>query len=132
MVPSAVSKELATPLELFGIANVKRKKKFLTSKYIINIIIIQANQQFIQRHFIKGVLHMYEKLKQLLVEELSVNANDVTPDAELINDLGINSLELADLVLQCEEKFDIEISDNDIHGFVTVGDVADYLEKVAN
>ncbi len=75
---------------------------------------------------------MYEKLKQLLVEELSVNANDVTPDAELINDLGINSLELADLVLQCEEKFDIEISDNDIHGFVTVGDVADYLEKVAN
>lgn len=74
---------------------------------------------------------MFEKLKTLLVEELSVNAADITPDAELIGDLGINSLELADLVLQCEEKFDVEIGDDDIHGFVTVGDVADYLERTA-
>ena len=74
---------------------------------------------------------MFEKLKSLLVEELSVNEADVTSDAELIGDLGINSLELADLVLQCEEKFDIEISDDDIRGFVTVGDVVDYLERVA-
>ena len=74
---------------------------------------------------------MFEKLKTLLVDELSVNEADITPDAELIGDLGINSLELADLVLQCEEKFDIEIGDDDIHGFVTVGDVADYLERTA-
>lgn len=74
---------------------------------------------------------MFEKLKTLLVDELSVNEADITPDAELIGDLGINSLELADLVLQCEEKFDIEIGDEDIHGFVTVGDVADYLERTA-
>ena len=74
---------------------------------------------------------MFEKLKKLLVEELSVNEADITPDAELIGDLGINSLELADLVLQCEEKFDVEIGDDDIHGFITVGNVADYLEKVA-
>lgn len=74
---------------------------------------------------------MFGKLKSLLVEELSVNEADITPDAELVGDLGINSLELADLVLQCEEKFDIEIGDDDIHSFVTVGDVADYLERVA-
>ena len=74
---------------------------------------------------------MFEKLKTLLIEELSVKAEDITPDAALAGDLGINSLELADLVLQCEEKFDVEIGDDDIHGFVTVGDVADYLEKVA-
>lgn len=74
---------------------------------------------------------MFEKLKTLLIEELSVKAEDITPDAALVGDLGINSLELADLVLQCEEKFDVEIGDDDIHGFVTVGDVADYLEKVA-
>jgi len=72
---------------------------------------------------------MYEKLKSLLVEELSVKESDITPEAELIGDLGINSLELADLVLQCEEKFDVEIADEDIHSFVTVGDVAEYLEK---
>ena len=70
---------------------------------------------------------MFEKIKELLVEELSVNADDVTPTAELINDLGINSLELADLVLLCEERFDIVIEDEDVQNFVTVGDVVEYL-----
>lgn len=70
---------------------------------------------------------MFEKVKELLVDELSVNPDDVTMSAELVNDLGINSLELADLVLLCEEKFDIEISDDDIHKFVTIGDIVDYL-----
>ena len=74
---------------------------------------------------------MYEKIKELLVEELSIKAEDITPDSELVSDLGINSLELADLVLLCEEKFDIEIGDDVIHKFITVGDVADYLSEVA-
>jgi len=70
---------------------------------------------------------MFEKVKALLVEELSVNPDDVTLSAELVGDLGINSLELADLVLLCEEKFDLEISDDDIHKFVTIGDIVEYL-----
>ena len=74
---------------------------------------------------------MYEKIKELLVEELSIKAEDITPESELVSDLGINSLELADLVLLCEEKFDIEIGDDVIHTFITVGDVADYLSEVA-
>lgn len=72
---------------------------------------------------------MFEKVKDLLVEELSVNPDDVTPTAELINDLGINSLELADLVLLCEERFDITIEDEEVQNFVTVGDVAEFLAK---
>ena len=75
---------------------------------------------------------MYEKIKALLVDELQINEDDITPSAELVNDLGINSLELADLVLLCEEKFDIEISDDDIHKFVTIGDVVDYLSTKAD
>jgi len=73
---------------------------------------------------------MYEKIKELLVEELSIKADDITPESELVGDLGINSLELADLILLCEEKFDIEIGDDVIHKFITVGDVADYLSEV--
>ena len=72
---------------------------------------------------------MLETLKSMLVEELSVNEADIKPEAELVNDLGINSLELADLVLLCEEKFGIEISDDEVREFLTVGDVAEYLEK---
>ncbi len=70
---------------------------------------------------------MFDQIKELLVEELSINEDDITLESELVNDLGINSLELADLVLQCEDKFDIEISDEMINGFVTVGDVVDAL-----
>ena len=72
---------------------------------------------------------MYEKFVRLLVDELQIDEADITMDAELSNDLGINSIELADLVMLCEEKFDIEIDDEDIHKFVTVGDVVNYLEN---
>ena len=73
---------------------------------------------------------MFEKLKELLVEELQIDAEDITLDAELSSDLGINSIELADLVMLCEEKFDIEIEDGDLHKLVTVGDVVTYLESL--
>ena len=73
---------------------------------------------------------MFEKLKELLVEELQINESDITMDAELSNDLGINSIELADLVMLCEDKFGIVIEDDDIRGFVTVGDVVKYLESL--
>ncbi len=70
---------------------------------------------------------MFEQLKNLLVEELRVNPDDVTMESELANDLGINSLELADLILLCEEKFGIVIDDDDLHTFITIGDVVNYL-----
>lgn len=73
---------------------------------------------------------MFETIKKILIEDLQIDPDEVTMDAELINDLGINSLELADLVLMCEEKFGIEIKDDDIHKFITVGDVVNYLSEV--
>lgn len=72
---------------------------------------------------------MFEKVKEMLINDLAVNADEIKPEAELINDLGINSLELADLILLCEEKFGIEVKDDDIHKFITVGDVVTYLEE---
>ena len=75
--------------------------------------------------------HMFEKVKQLLVDELNINPDDVTMDCELTTDLGINSLELADVVLTCEEKFNIVIDDEDLHTFITVGDVVKYLERIS-
>ncbi len=74
---------------------------------------------------------MFEKVKGILVDELQLNPDDITMEAELVNDLGVNSLELADLIMVCEEKFDIEINDDDIRKFITVADICDYLEKIA-
>ena len=73
---------------------------------------------------------MYEKFVELLVEELQVDRDAITMEAELSNDLGINSIELADLVMLCEDKFGIEINDDDIRKFTTVGDVVAYLETL--
>ncbi len=74
---------------------------------------------------------MFEKFKALLVDDLRINADDVKLEAQLANDLGINSLELADLILLCEEKFGITIEDDDLRQFVTVADVVKYLEENA-
>ena len=73
---------------------------------------------------------MLEKVKELLVEELQINPDDITMDASLSKDLGINSIELADLIMLCEEKIDIEISEDDSNDFNTVGDVVNYLENL--
>ena len=71
---------------------------------------------------------MFEEIKTALEEELDVPTELITPDAEFVNDLKPNSLELADLVVLCEEKFEVEIEEQDIHTLITVGDLVDYLE----
>ena len=62
---------------------------------------------------------MFEEIKNILVEEF-------------VNDLGINSLELADLVFICEDKFNVTFEEDDLHTFLTVGDVANYLADKNN
>ncbi len=71
---------------------------------------------------------MFDKFKNLLVNELQIKEELITLDAELATDLGVNSIELADLVMICEEQFDLVIEDDDLHSFITVGDVVNYLE----
>ena len=73
---------------------------------------------------------MYEEFKNILVEELNVDESLITPDASLTKDLGINSLELADLILLCEDKMDVEIDDKQLAKFISVGDVVAYLESL--
>ncbi len=75
---------------------------------------------------------MFEKFKELLVDELQIKEGIITMDAELASDLGINSIELADLVMICEEQYGITIEDDDLHGFITVRDVVNYLEANCN
>jgi len=70
---------------------------------------------------------MYEEFRQLLIEKLEIEPDQIKPEAQLANDLGINSLELADLVLYCEDKYDIEIDDDALQSFITVNDVVEYL-----
>ena len=77
-----------------------------------------------------GGLDMFDKVKQILIDELQLNESEITLEAELSKDLGINSIELADLIMMCEEEFGIEITEDDANEFITVGDVVNYLEKL--
>lgn len=75
---------------------------------------------------------MFEEIKKILVEEFSIEEDKITLGAEFVNDLGINSLELADLVFLCEDKFNVTFEEDDLHTFLTVGDVVNYLTEKAN
>lgn len=72
---------------------------------------------------------MFENLKEILVNDLGVDADKVTMEAELVADLNISSLDLADLVFNCEEKMNIEIKDEELADFTTVGDIVKFLES---
>ncbi|MGM9657615.1 MAG: acyl carrier protein [Eubacteriales bacterium] len=72
---------------------------------------------------------MYDKIKKILVDEMNIKESDITLDSELTGDLGFNSLELADLVLLCEEKFGITFDDDDLSKLITVRDVVEYIES---
>lgn len=73
---------------------------------------------------------MYEQLKNLLVEEMQIKESDIVPDARLVEDLGFNSLELADLVVMCEDNFDIVFDEDEAKNLTTVGEVSAYIEKL--
>ena len=73
---------------------------------------------------------MFEQFKELLIEEFQVDEDKINLDAELSGELAINSIELAELILRCEEEFGIDIQEEEMHKFVTVGDVVDYLNTL--
>ncbi len=73
---------------------------------------------------------MFEQLKTILIEEMQIEEDKITLEAELVNDLGFNSLELAELVIHCEETFDVEVDEELAKDFVTVSDVVNYLNDL--
>ena len=70
-----------------------------------------------------------EKIKELIVEKLSVEPEDITPDASFIDDLGADSLDLVELMMALEETFDAEIPDDDAEKISTVQAAVDYITQ---
>lgn len=70
-----------------------------------------------------------EKFKEIIVDRLGVDPNQITPEASFVEDLGADSLDTVELVMAFEEEFDIEIPDEDAEKLTTVGKAMEYLEK---
>lgn len=71
----------------------------------------------------------YEKFKDIIVEQLGVEPQDVTPDAHFVEDLNADSLDLVELVMAFEEEYGMEISDDDAEKIQTVGQAWDYVQE---
>ena len=69
------------------------------------------------------------KVKEIVVEQLSVNADDVLPDAKFVEDLGADSLDQVELVMALEEEFDLDIPDEDAEKIRTVGNAIDFIKS---
>jgi acyl carrier protein len=69
-----------------------------------------------------------EKMRDILVEHLGITPEEVTPEASFIEDLGADSLDTVELVMELEETFDLQIPDEEAEKLTTVGAVLDYLE----
>ncbi len=72
---------------------------------------------------------LLEDIKEVVVEQLSVSADEVKEDAKFVEDLGADSLDVVELVMALEEKFDIEIPDDEAEKIQTVADVVAYIES---
>lgn len=71
---------------------------------------------------------VFNKVKDIVVENLNVPETAVNMEASFIDDLGADSLDVVELIMSLEEGFDIEIPDSDAEKVVTVGDVVDYIK----
>ncbi len=74
---------------------------------------------------------VYNKVKDIIIDQLGVAETAITPDASFIDDLGADSLDIVELIMALEEEFDIEIPDNDAEKVVTVNDVVEYIKDNA-
>jgi acyl carrier protein len=69
-----------------------------------------------------------DKVKKIIAEKLSVDLEEVVPEASFVDDLGADSLDLVELIMSMEEEFDIDISDEDAEKMVTVQNAIDYIK----
>ena len=74
----------------------------------------------------------FDKVKEIIVDKLGVKDGKITMEAKFIDDLGADSLDTVELIMQFEEEFGIEIPDEDAEGLLSVGQAVDYIDQKLN
>ena len=72
---------------------------------------------------------VFEKVTQMLADQLDANVDDMTMETRIGEDLGADSLDVVEMLMAIEEDFDVEIPDEDIEGLKTIGDVVEYIQN---
>ncbi len=89
----------------------------------------QKNQQNNNKAFNTNDTNLFETIRAVIAEQLEIDASQVTPEAKFVKDLGVDSLDIVELIMALEERFGIEIPDEQAEKIVNVGDVMRYIEK---
>ena len=71
---------------------------------------------------------MFEKIQEIIADKLSIDAEEITLDSSLIDDLNADSLDIVELIMALEDELEMEIPDEDVENFKTVGDVVNYVK----
>ncbi len=87
------------------------------------------NQQNNNKAFNTNDTNLFETIRAVIAEQLGIDVSQVTPEAKFVKDLGVDSLDIVELIMALEERFGIEISDEQAEKIVNVGDVMRYIEK---
>jgi len=75
---------------------------------------------------------LFDEVKEVIVEQLNVSPDEVKPEAKFVEDLGADSLDVVEMIMALEEKFEIEIPDSEADKIQTVQDVVNYIEQHKN
>lgn len=71
---------------------------------------------------------VFEKIREILADQLDVDAGDITMETQIQEDLGADSLDIVDLIMSIEDEFELEVPDEAVEHIKTVGDVVSYIE----
>ena len=71
---------------------------------------------------------MYEKIQEIIADKLSIDVEEITLDSSFIDDLNADSLDIVELIMALEDELEMEIPDEDVENFKTVGDVVNYVK----
>ena len=72
---------------------------------------------------------VFEKIKEILAEQLDADADEMTMDTNIARDLGADSLDVVELLMSIEDEFEVEIPDEEIENIKTIGDLTDYIQS---
>ncbi|GAA8368105.1 hypothetical protein HpDR4_10010 [Helicobacter pylori] len=87
------------------------------------------NQSNNNKAFNTNDTNLFETIQAVIAEQLKIDVSQVTPEAKFVKDLGVDSLDIVELIMALEERFGIEIPDEQAEKFINVGDVMRYIEK---
>lgn len=72
---------------------------------------------------------MLDKIKEIVARELMVEESELTPETDILNDLGADSLTVVDLAMALEDEFEIELPDEELENIRTIGDIVNYIKS---